>query len=64
MPLPQPQTSGMRKILFLVKHDTGKVCMDVITFIVKLHEEYFCFLIGRKGFVGGYSGCGNDRISW
>jgi len=60
MPLPQLRTSGMRKILLLVEHDTGKVCTDIIAFVVELSKEYFCLLIGRKWFVGGHSGCGND----
>ena len=48
MPLPQLRTSGMRKILFLIKHDVGKACTDVVAFVIELCEEYLCFLISGE----------------
>jgi len=50
----------MRKILFLVEHDVGKVGTNFIAFIVELGQEYFRFLICRESFVGGYSCSGDD----
>ncbi len=52
----------MQKILFFVEHDIGEAGADVITFIIKLCQEYLCLLVGREGFVGGHGGSGNDGI--
>jgi len=64
MPLPQPQTSGMRKILLFIEHDVGKACMDFIAFVIELFEEHFHFLIHRKRFIGRYCCCCYDGVIW
>src|SRR6266702_6504724 len=63
MPLPQPQTSGMWKILLLIEHDIGEACTDIIAFVVKLRKEYLCFLVCRECVVGGYGrGCNRGVV--